>query len=314
MRIVLFGCGAKATVVLQKLLDLKEDVVGMIHADVDKHEVVTYQQPWQLALENDITLYTREDNLVSLFKDINPDAIFVVGWRYKIPKEQYSIPQKGTIVFHDSLLPKYRGFAPMNWAIINGEIKTGVTMFYIADEVDSGDIIGKAEIPITEYDYAKDVETKITQSYLGLLTAYLPLIILDKVKATSQDHTQATYTCKRIPADGLIDWSKTSMQVYNLIRGLTEPYPGAFTYLHDNKSPRKMFIWKASLDTEYKQYVGRVPGRVADIIKGKGVRVLTGFGSLIIERVGFEFGSTERDLQADEVIKSIKTTLSGLDK
>ncbi len=199
----------------------------------------------------------------------------------------------------------------MNWAIINGESMTGATMFYIDEGIDSGDIIGQGEFPIMEVNDAKDIETKMTQVYLGLLTTYLPLIRLDKVPRVPQNHCQATYTCKRIPSDGLIDWGKMPMQIYNLIRGLTEPYPGAFTYLHDNKKSRKLFIWKASLDTECKYYVGRVSGRVVNIIRGKGVRVMTGFGTLIVEEVGFEDG---KHIRADGVIKSIKTTLSSIDK
>jgi methionyl-tRNA formyltransferase len=311
MRVVLFGCGAKATAVLDKLLELKQDVVGVVYSELDKHENYNYTLPENVARDCDIAVLSSQfKDKVGWIRKLNPDVIFVVGWRYKIPREQYSIPPKGTIVFHDSLLPKYRGFAPMNWAIINGETETGATMFYIAEGVDSGDIIAQAEIPITLLDDAKTVETKVTKACVGLLETYLPLIKLDKVHRTPQYDRFATYTCKRVPSDGLIDWNKTTMQLYNFVRGLADPYPGAFTYLQDNKSPRKLFVWKADLDTEYNVYIGRVCGRVVDIIKGRGVRVLTGDGTLIIEEVSFENGNRVR---ADEIIKSITTTLVSLD-
>ncbi len=312
MKVILFGCGRKAIAVLDKLIELGENVVGVVYSDVDAHENVDSKIIQSLLQQRNVkAFYGNSGDVTGKLKEIDPDVIFVVGWRYKIPREQYLIPSKGTVVLHDSLLPKYRGFAPMNWAIINGETKTGATMFYIADEIDSGDIVGQAEIPITEYDDAKTVETKVTQAYLGLLTIYLPLIKLNKVQRTPQNRTQATYTCKRIPSDGLIDWSKMHWQVYNFIRGLADPYPGAFTYLRDNKTLRKLMVWKAILDIEGKNYVGCVPGRVVDIIKGVGVRVLTGYGTLIIEEVGFEDG---KKVLADEVIRSIKTTLFAIDK
>jgi methionyl-tRNA formyltransferase len=313
MRVVLFGCGSKATAVLKKLIELKEDVVGLVYSELDAHELDDYgKTPQKLALKKNIAVLYRDfPDITGWLRKLQPDVIFVVGWRYKIPKEQYSIPSKGTIVFHDSLLPKYRGFAPMNWAIINGEIKIGATMFYIADEVDSGDVISQREFPISEFDNAKDVEYKMTQAYIDLLTTQLPLIKLDKVHRVPQVHNQATYTCKRVPEDGLIDWNDKSIRIHNLIRGLTEPYPGAFTYLHDGKNPpRKMFIWKSSIDDDFKRYVGRIPGRVVETIKGKGVKVLAGYGTLIVEEVGFVNGQMVR---ADDVIKSIKTTLNPID-
>lgn len=311
MRVVLFGQGPKATAVLQKLIDLGQEVVGVFVADVDKHEKVNYKKPLTLAMEHFIPDHYRGGSDEKVLRELMPDIIFVVGWRYKIPKEQYSIPSKGTIVFHDSLLPKYRGFAPTNWAIINGETKTGATMFYIDEGIDSGDIIGQAEIPITLDDDAKTVETKVTSAYVGLLETYLPLIKADRVNRKPQDGRQATYTCKRIPEDGLIDWGKSTRKILNLIRGTTDPYPGAFTYLHDNNKLCKLMIWKASLDGEWKDYVGRIHGRVVDIIKGRGVVALTGGGTILIEEVSIGNGDHVR---ADEIIKSIKITLSPIDK
>jgi len=311
MRIVLFGCGAKATAVLQKLIDLNQEVVAVIYAETDSHENLWYECVQDITPDYLIPTFDNTCDVTDALQRLKPDVIFVVGWRYKIPKGQYSIPTKGTIVFHDSLLPRYRGFAPMNWAIINGETKTGATMFYIDEGIDSGDIIGQAEIPITEYDDAKDVETKVTKAYIGLLETYLPLIKADRVNRKPQDQRQATYCCKRIPDDGLVDWSKTTRQILNLIRGLAEPYPCAFTYMEPAKLyENKLFVLKASLDTEWNNYVGRIPGRVVGIVKGTGVCVLTGDGTLIIKEVGIN----GKHMRADDVIKSVKTTLKSIDK
>ncbi|KKL85181.1 hypothetical protein LCGC14_1957280, partial [marine sediment metagenome] len=222
--------------------------------------------------------------------NIKPDIIFVAGWRYKIPKEQYSIPSKGCIVFHDSLLPKYRGFAPMNWAIINGEKQIGATMFYIADEIDSGDVITQRSVDVELLDTAESLEKAIAKFYTDMLEGILLVIESGQVNRRPQDHSKATYTCKRTPEDGLIDWRQSSMQIYNLIRGLSYPYPNAFTYLNG----KKIYIGKAKLN-ESKNYVGRIAGKVVAIVEGKWIEVLTGDGSLIVK--------------TDGLIKSIKTTL-----
>lgn len=195
----------------------------------------------------------------------------------------------------------------MNWAIINGEKETGVTMFYIAEEVDSGEIIAQKTIAIDIKDNAKTLDKKLTLLYMELLEENLPFIAANKAPRIPQDHSQATYTCKRIPEDGLIEWSKSTYEIYNLIRGLTDPYPGAYTFVKSGSHIEKLYIWSAFLDNEKKEYVGRVPGRVIGILEGTGIRVLTGDGTLILEDVELE--SQRGRTRADKIINSIKMTL-----
>ncbi len=285
MRVVLFGGGNKGSVILKKLIGLQQDVVGVFYFDEDPHENIWYDKVEDIAEANGISAFCCNRRM----EELNPDVAFVAGWRYRIPKEQYSIPVKGTIVFHDSLLPKYRGFAPMNWAIINGEKQTGVTMFYIAEEVDSGDIIQQGRVRIGILDNAEILEKKIIEGYAMMLGATLPLIESGKVKSKPQVHSKATYTCKRIPDDGLIDWKQSTVRIYNLIRGLSYPYPNAFSYI----GGRKVCIRETRLVLEPKNYVGRITGRVVSI-EGEWVEVLTGDGSLLVK--------------PDREVKSIKTT------
>lgn len=300
MRIVLFGAGNKGSQVLKKLIELKQDVVGVFYLDEDAHETIWYDKIKDIADDCDIPRFQHNNkHTKELIYNLHPDVIFAVGWRYKISKDIYSIPPKGTIVFHDSLLPKYRGFAPMNWAIINGEKETGATMFYIADDIDSGDIIEQKSLKIGINDTAKTIESEITNIYLQMLKTTLPLIEKNLIYKSNQKHYLATYTCKRVPEDGLIDWTKSSWEIYNLIRGLSYPYPNAFTYLNGYE----LKILKAKLG-ENKPYIGRICGRVINIIKGVGVEVLTGDGSIIIEQVKDNNG----EFRADEHITSIKDT------
>jgi len=311
MRVVLFGGKNRGSEVLYKLLALQEEVVGLFHFEEDPHEKVWYEKVQDISTLKGIPSFkhgsTSKSDATCILKSLKPEVIFVVSWRYMIPREQYSIPSKGCIVFHDSLLPKYRGFAPTNWAIINGEKKTGVTMFYIAEQVDAGDIIAQKAIDIDISDNAETLDRKITSLYIEVLEENLPLIAAGKSPRIPQDHSRATYACKRIPEDGLIDWTKPTRQIYNLIRGLVDPYPGAFTFVKAGADAGKLYIWSASLESERESYVGRIPGRVTEIVNGKGVKVLTGDGTLIVQDV--QLGSSQTKRRADQIIRSIKTTL-----
>ena len=176
----------------------------------------------------------------------------------------------------------------MNWAIINGEKQTGATMFYIDEGIDSGDVIAQKAINIGINDDAYSVGNRIESLYADLLTENYFNIVCGTVNRLPQNHKDATYTCKRTPEDGLIDWGKSSFQIYNLVRGLVSPYPNAFSYI-DGK---KVNIVDASLAVQM-VYSGRIVGRVIRLLDD-WVEVLTGDGSLLIK--------------PDCKVKSIKTT------
>lgn len=301
MNIILFGGGYKGSVVLSRLIEDKQNVSRIVTFEPDQHEVIWYNPIRDIASPLNIPVIDyKQVGLTDIIKEHAPDVIFVSGWRYKIPQEQYCIPYKGTIVFHDSLLPKYRGFAPMNWAIINGEKEMGVTMFYIAEDIDSGDIIGQRKLKINDYEDAKAVEKRVAVYYRMLISDYLPLIEKGTVKCKPQNHSLATYTCKRLPDDGLIDWTKPTKDIYNLIRGLAHPYPGAFTYVNGYK----LTVLSSGIPPQ-REYAGRICGRVVTIVKGMGVEVLTGDGSIVIEKVNYNGYNTT----ADKIISSIRTTM-----
>ena len=163
------------------------------------------------------------------------DLMLVVSWRYLIPAEIYRRPMRGTFILHDSLLPRYRGFAPTVWAILNGEAETGVTLFEIAETVDSGDIVAQQAVAIAPDDTITEVIERVTQAYVSVLEAQLPALLDGTAGRIPQDQTQATFTCKRLPDDNRIDWTQPTAAIYNLIRATTKPYPGAFTSLDGRK-------------------------------------------------------------------------------
>jgi methionyl-tRNA formyltransferase len=173
---------------------------------------------------------------------LQPDILIVIGWYYMVPRALRELAPLGAVGVHASLLPKYRGGAPLVWAIINGETQTGVSFFHFADGVDDGDLIGQANFDIAFEDDISDVVFKASTASVQLVCDYVPLLGAGKAPRIPQDHSLATVMPQRKPEDGLIVWhSKSGLQVYNWIRAQTRPYPGAFTYL----GQEKVTIWKA---------------------------------------------------------------------
>ncbi|MCB9453222.1 MAG: methionyl-tRNA formyltransferase-like protein [Anaerolineaceae bacterium] len=220
-----------------------------------------------------------------VFWDETPlDLMFTVSWRYLIPADIYQRPRLGAFVFHDSLLPTYRGFSPTVWAMMNGEDHTGVTLFEMADDVDSGDIVAQKRVPIGETQAIGTVMEKVTDAYLDLLAENLPALLAGTASRTPQHHEDATFTCKLLPEDHVISWTDSTPTIYNLIRAVSAPYPGAFTTLNG----QKLTIWEAEKVIPQPDYVGRIPGRVVSFQNGKGAEVLTGDGVLRLIRVQLE--------------------------
>ena len=202
----------------------------------------------ELAAEKGIPVYAPEDPNHPLWREriraMKPDYLFSFYYRQLLGKEILSLPSKGALNLHGSLLPKYRGCAPLNWAIINGEKESGVTLHLMTEKADAGDIVAQKKFTITRDDTAKDVHLKAAKAAAELLAKELPLLakLKGKVKGTRQSEKDATCFRRRKPADGAIDWTKSATEVRNLVRGVTRPYPGAFSYLGD----RKYLIWEVS--------------------------------------------------------------------
>jgi methionyl-tRNA formyltransferase len=190
-----------------------------------------------------------------------PDVLLVVGWTQLLKPQLLAIPKIAALGFHASLLPKYRGRAPVNWAIINGESETGNTMIVLEPGADEGDIVSQRRIPITFEDDCATIYQKVSDSECEMLDEVLPLIQQGRMPRLKQEPSQATVMPKRRPEDGLIDWTWTSRRIYDWVRALTQPYPGAFTYL----SGRKITIWKASIIAAASQ---NPPGSIAFDIDG----------------------------------------------
>ncbi len=208
------------------------------------------------------------------------DLLLAVSWRFMIPPEVYRLAKYGAFVFHDSLLPAYRGFSPTVWAMINGENSTGVTLFEMAEDVDSGDIVDQEAVTIEPNETIESVMARVTATYLRILERQLFHLLDGTAPRIPQDHSLATFTCRRLQIDNKIDWSLSTDRIFNLIRAVTMPYSGAYTTFKG----QELTVWSAERIAS-PDFVGRVPGRVVEVKLGRGVVVLTGDGSLLIKVV-----------------------------
>jgi methionyl-tRNA formyltransferase len=212
------------------------------------------------------------------------DLILAVNWRYLIPAPVWRRPRLGAYAFHDSLLPRYRGFSPTVWAILNGEDHTGATLFALADEVDAGPIVDQERVPIGPDEAIGTVVERVTDAYLAIVARTVPRLLDGTAPRRPQDESLATYACRRLPADNRIDWTASAAAVHNLIRAVSAPYPGAFTSFEG----RELRVWSAARVAPERRYVGVVPGRVVEVRPGEGAVVLAGQGQVLLKTVQLE--------------------------
>ena len=207
-------------------------------------EEIWFESVRELADRNAIPYRTgdiNEPENVALLRKIAPDFIFSFYYRNMIKNEVLAIPRQGALNLHGSYLPRYRGRVPVNWAVINGETETGATLHHMVEKPDAGDIVDQEKVAIAFTDTALDVFHKVTEAAVTVIRRAWPLLAAGTAPRLPMDLAAGNYCGGRKPADGLIDWSRPAVQIYNLIRGVTHPYPGAFTCL-DGK---KVVIWSA---------------------------------------------------------------------
>ncbi|POE11227.1 bifunctional UDP-glucuronic acid oxidase/UDP-4-amino-4-deoxy-L-arabinose formyltransferase [Pectobacterium odoriferum] len=204
-----------------------------------------YASVAKAAAEMDVPVFAPEDInhplWVNRIRELAPDVIFSFYYRTLLSDDILQLPAFGAFNLHGSLLPHYRGRAPVNWVLVNGETQTGVTLHKMVSRADAGDIVAQSVVAIDEEDTALTLHGKCRTAAAALLAQQLPLIRSREITLTPQDESRASYFGRRTAADGLIDWHKSAREINNLIRAVTEPYPGAFTFLGE----RNVTIWRA---------------------------------------------------------------------
>jgi methionyl-tRNA formyltransferase len=271
-------------------------MVGVVTPEKKPIDVqATYQPLLQLAEKNKIPTFqtsdiNSEETIKSLSK-LSPDLAIVAGWSKIISKEVLDIPKKGTVGLHSAMLPKGRGGAPVNWSIIHDEPEIGITLYYLDGGVDSGDIVSQRAVKINDTDDVKSVFEKLTLVAKEMVVTAVSFIEDGTAPRKKQDLKEATYRPRRYPDDGLIIWEKKSRDLFNWIRALTHPYPGAFTY----RNRKKLFVWKSELiDLPGGKWS---PGGVVEVKEGRGMVAKTGDGTILLTQVQEE-GKSE--MRADE--------------
>ena len=247
--------------ILEEILAQKGEVVGIITLKEEFTKGISDHRSFDaIAKKHNIPLHKikniNDEDSRAIIRQLRPDIMFVCGWSQIIKPEVFTLAKRGAIGSHPALLPKNRGRAAIPWHFILSEKQGGSTFFWMDDGCDSGDIIGQKSFPFTMQDDASTYYEKIIKAGRAIIKENYALLAKGKDRRKKQDSQKATYLPKRTPADGLIDWNKKTMEIYNLIRGTTHPYPGAFTYVKG----RKLIVWKAK-PSSLKQYLG-TPGQV----------------------------------------------------
>lgn len=287
-RIVVFGYHDIGVACLEALLDLGADVVAVVTHRDDPGETIWFGSVAGLAIARGIPVHTPDDPNVPAFVEelrcLRPDVIFSFYYRRLLCPAILALPALGAINLHGSLLPKYRGRAPLNWVLVNGETTTGVTLHYMDAKADHGDIIAQRPVPIAVEDTALTLSGKLTAAARALVAETYALIAVGRAPRIPQDHAAATHFGRRTPADGRIDWSKSAWQIYNLIRAVTHPFPGAFTFWGGTR----IFLWLARPPRG--RPVSAPPGTTLGIGEGGALEVATGDGVLEVLRIQREGG------------------------
>ncbi len=261
-RIAVFAYSDTGHACLKLLLERREKVVFVAtHRDAPG-ENFWYPSVAELARAHGLEPLVMENPLdpqaIARLRVAAPDLIFSFYYRRILPEEMLSVPRLGAWNMHGSLLPKFRGRAPVNWAVLKGETRTGATLHAMTSGADTGAIVDQEAVPIGPDDTALEVQRRVTAAAAAILARRIDELEAGAATTRPQDESQATRFGKRRPEDGLIDWSRPAKEVHDLVRAVTHPYPGAFTDLFGEKT----FVWRTALPglAAHDNFPGQVRG------------------------------------------------------
>ncbi len=282
MKIIFMGTPEFAIPSLDKINE--KYGVDAIFTKIDKPNTrgkkIKYTPVKEYGLEKNIKIYQPNDfknnEVIDEIKKIQPDLIVVVAYGKILPKEIIEIPKYGIINLHSSLLPKYRGAAPINAAIINGDKQSGVSIMYVEEKLDAGDVILRSKTEITDEDTFLTLHDRLKEIGAELLMEAIELIKEQKNKREKQDESLVSFVKPFKKEDCKIDWNKSSREIFNFVRGMN-PFPTAYSY-HKEK-----FLKIYSVEISNVKYDNFKNGEIVDFFKGRGIVVKTQDGSLIIK-------------------------------
>ena len=290
MNIVFMGTPDFAVPSLKSLIESKYNVATVItQTDKPKGRKSQLCTPpvKNIALDSGLKIVQPENVndkiIIEKLKEINPDVITVVAFGQMISSEILDLPRYKCINIHASLVPKYRGAAPINWALINGEEEAGVTSIILQEKMDAGKMITQKSIRIGPDETAGELNNRLSILGAEVLMDSLKQIETGAVKYTLQDEKLVTYAPKLKKKDGLINWNHSTEEVHNFVRGMN-PWPTAYTTLIRNTSEERIIILETEKDTPSDTETNRIPGTIIDI-SDRGIKVATKNGCIWIKEV-----------------------------
>lgn len=238
-RAVVFGYHDVGDRCLRVLLSLGVDVPLVVTHKPDPDEVPWFANVAQTAQDYNIPVLTPDEpdqaGLERVLSELRPDFLFSFYYRRMLSPALLQHARRGALNVHGSLLPRYRGRAPVNWAILHGERETGATLHYMVARADAGDIVDQLAVPILQDDDARQVMLKVTTAAEIVLARSLPSLLKGDAPRRPQVLALGQYFGRRHPADGRIDWQASAAQIHNLVRAVAPPFPGAFTDLNGKR-------------------------------------------------------------------------------
>jgi methionyl-tRNA formyltransferase len=280
-RIVFFGYSEVGYECLSLLLERRDHVVALITHEDNPHEKIWFKTPAVAAREKEIPVFTPESvntaEWIERITAMRPDLILSVYYRHMISSRILALPRLGAFNLHGSLLPKYRGRAPINWAVLHGEPRIGMTLHRMVRKADAGAIVDQEGVELGPRDTAEHAFRKVLPCARRVLGRQMDALLAGTAVETPQDESQATYFSGRKPEDGRICWNQSSVEIFNLIRAVTDPYPGAFT----DAGGARLMVWWAETDTPATRGRSGAPGEILSV---SPLVVATGDGALELTR------------------------------
>jgi len=284
LRIIFMGTAPLACASLIALLEKKEFQISAVVTQPDRPKGRDLKlQPSavkQVALENNLPVLqperARDPAFIEKLRELKPDLIVVAAYGQILSPSILEIPRFGCLNVHTSLLPKYRGAAPIQWAILNDESETGVTIMQMAAGLDTGDILSQRATPILPDDNSQTLHDRLAIIGAQLLVETIPDFVAGKISAQKQNDNDATHARKISREDGHLDWTQPARTLWNRVRAFT-PWPGAFTFQKAEPKPRLLKIWQVEVAENFSEE----PGKILQADKS-GIVVACGTGALRI--------------------------------
>jgi len=281
VRLVVMAYQDIGYVCLDELFSLGADIAAVVTHRDDPHEAIWFRSVAERARSAGVPVLepasVNSPEVVDEIARLAPDMILSFYFREILSRDILALPSQGALNLHGSLLPRYRGRCPVNWVLVHGETETGVTLHHMELRPDTGDIVAQRAVPIADDDTALTLNRKLGAAARALLRETFPRLVAGTAPRIPQDHTRASYCGGRRPEDGRMVWSQTARQLYNLVRAVTHPYPGAFTWWRE----QQLFVWRAQA---FDEAPVAAPGEVV-AISSQGILVAAGTGALLLDQV-----------------------------